>query len=103
METPTLNMNDLNRIVTPNTIRCPKCNNSWLKQIEVAQYSTFNTVVIGQTLPPLNAVVFILLECPKCGELLEPQIQISQRDSIRKLYDNLLDEMERDASGAENV
>lgn len=106
LERPTLNMNDLNKIKPPDVEKCDKCSCTWLEQIEVGQYATTHTTAMGQPLPPLDQITFIILRCPKCSELMSPRVQLGQRDALRKLYDAFLDEMEEplpDGSSGEKI
>jgi len=85
-----------NPLVAPvsNIARCPKCQMSWLEEIEVKQYDKDAQVILGQRPATVTTVRFWILRCIKCGELVEPNVMLAANDQTRKAYDAFLDEFE---------
>jgi len=89
-----MNLDQIYKTVEPDLYKCTQCECTWLEQIEVAQYISTITTVMGQPLPPREQLSFILLKCPKCGELMEPRTQTNQQGALSERYNKFLDEME---------
>jgi uncharacterized C2H2 Zn-finger protein len=86
--------NAFQKVKGPEVLACPKCTCTWLQQIEVQQYPKRHHVILGQQVAPVSDIAFVILKCPKCSELIEPNVQVSGRDIVSKNYDEFLDEIE---------
>lgn len=83
-------------------VGCPVCSCTWLEQIQVQQYGKDHFVILGQQVSPKTGVTFILFRCPKCNEIIEPNVQSAPQDTFRKGYDNFLDQMETPFNGKDS-
>lgn len=66
--------------------RC-SCGNSFMEEVRVSRYVKHHTVQLGQPIPQVEPVTFILLRCVKCAELYEPNLQLATYDVYRKPYE----------------
>lgn len=73
---------------------CPKCGCHWFKQIEAQQIDKEHYISVGQKINPIDNIRFVLLQCVKCSELLEPNFTYVSTDKIGEAYNNLLNEVE---------
>jgi hypothetical protein len=73
---------------TEEAVKCTKCKCQWFEQVTISRFSPDHYVLPGQLLPQLPQSAFVVLRCIKCSEIHEPNIQLSQQDNQRKLYDN---------------
>ncbi len=77
-----------------NVATCEKCKCQWFEQVQVNQYMADHTTVLGQRLPPVGDMQFVLLRCVKCGEKYQPNVLINQQDTATKLYNSMLDQLD---------
>lgn len=81
---------------TSDVASCEKCGVTWFEQVDVYQYKTDYTSVLGQTPPPASDFRFVFLRCIGCGEKYEPNIvQAGLQNKEAKLYEALLNEMDK--------
>jgi len=76
------------------SLSCPTCDSQWFTETKVTKFKADHHVIVGQVIPPSNAVDYILLKCIRCEELLEPRILHNSRDVAGGNYDDLLDTLE---------
>src|SRR5579863_2748328 len=75
---------------------CDKCKVTWFETVQVTQFKTDYTCIIGQTPPMANDFKFVFLRCLGCGEKYEPNIiHGGMRTKETKLYDDLLDSLDK--------
>lgn len=89
----------LPKINNPELVRCPDCKCSYFEQVIVQQFPKLSTVVVGQATVPVGDVGFYIFRCAKCGEMFEPNVQLNTFDSVRKKYDEFMDELENETDG----
>jgi hypothetical protein len=73
--------------VRPQNVAKPltcKCGCSWLQEVHVSQYDSQVSTVIGQPVPPLLQVPFIIYVCIKCGNAVEQPLQFMGIDIDRE-------------------
>lgn len=76
-------------------LECPECHCQFFTEMRVKRYKQFHTVVHGQAVPPADpGVEFVLLQCVKCQQIVEPEILSGRSDTPSKIYDLLLSELE---------
>lgn len=74
---------------------CPNCNCNWFEQVTVNQYAKYHGVILGQTIPSITDLSFIVLRCIKCSSLVEPDlIQLGMADQATRKYHEFLDDLE---------
>ena len=78
----------------PETLMCKACRCQWFEQIAVQRYPKLHNVILGQRVSSIDDAGFWLFRCVKCGEVYEPNVQAGTHDTMRKYYDNFLDDME---------
>lgn len=73
---------------------CSKCSNHWLELIEVGRFQKYHSVIVGQKPPKKTPQGFFLLRCPKCSNIMEPNVSLGGRDlgqtEYRKAMDSVL-------------
>jgi len=73
---------------------CPECECSFFEQVAVNRYQRVHSVILGQRVPSTNRNPFYLLKCISCGQLVEPDYQMSA-DPLQSRYGQLLKEYEK--------
>jgi DNA-directed RNA polymerase subunit RPC12/RpoP len=68
-------------------IVCPTCDSQWFHEIVAAKYMYDHTVVTGQRVPTVpGQAEYILLQCVRCGDIVEPKMSLHELDYTRKGY-----------------
>jgi len=76
-------------------LECPSCSCQFFSEKRVCRYKKDHTVVHGQGVPQADpGVWFVLLECARCSQLVEPELLSGRSDTPAKLYNIHLTELE---------
>lgn len=75
---------------------CQKCKCTWFEQFVVKQFKANHSAVIGQMVPPASDYDFVIIRCVKCSEKYQPNILVTTQDKGTKLYNDFLDQLEKD-------
>ena len=75
-------------------LRCPKCSKEWFEEVRVNKYQRDHYVLAGQEVPKVATFNFILLRCINCGNISEPNVQLTIYDSARQDYNNFQKSMD---------
>lgn len=77
------------------TVRCPKCDSQWFEQVRFARFKADHHIILGQDVPVRpGSVQYTLLRCACCGDMLEPRVLHNSRDVASGDYDHFLDTIE---------
>ena len=76
-------------------IRCPKCDSQWFEQVVFARFKADHHIILGQDVPVRpGSLQYTLLRCACCKDLLEPRVLHNTRDVASGDYDHFLDTLE---------
>lgn len=77
-----------------NAVTCHLCDSQWFVPVKAYMYDDDHQVIVGQDVPTLTGVGYILLQCVRCDTKVAPRILHNARDVAGGDYDYFLDTME---------
>ncbi len=80
-------------------VSCTKCKSEWFEQVAINQYRADHIVIPGQGIPVGGPQQFYILRCIKCSEMYQPIVMITAQDTVAKLYNQMLDQLEPPKDG----
>lgn len=77
-------------------VKCPVCSCEFFQEVRVNRYDKDSSSLIGQEVPRVETTNFVLLQCIKCKEYLEPNITGQRQDLLGKLYQQFVNQLEEE-------
>lgn len=77
-----------------DAVTCTTCDSQWFVPVKAYMYEDNHQVIVGQDVPAVTGVGYILLQCVRCDTKVAPRILHNARDVAGGDYDYFLDTME---------